>query len=118
MERIESSFLPGICCPRFTAVEQSTYNTCIVYCNFGFGSELWVFPHSRREAGKSGCCLSDSLVNLSVQRNVAADGGAEIGELIHSLKLVVVHTDLWLVVCALSNDIYFDLVFFSPLSLM
>ena len=74
MERVESSFLPGICCPCLTTIKQSADNACVVHCNFGFVSELWVFPHSRREAGESGSCFTNSLVNLSVERDVAADG--------------------------------------------
>ena len=97
MKGIESSFLPGICCPCLTTIEQSTDYTCIVHCNFGFDSELGVFPYSRGEAGKSGSCLTDSLVNFSVKRHVAADGRSKVCEVIHSLKLIVVkfQTGLW-----------------------
>ena len=74
LECVQSPLLPGICSPCLAAVKLCADDVCVVVCHLSLHCQLEVSPHSGSDASEGCGCLSDPLVNLSVERVVVCDG--------------------------------------------
>lgn len=82
VEVLQTVILP--CGSGFAATEQSTENLSLVHLR------LVVGPHPLAQSGHHNGSFDDPLVNLPVQRPVAASGGVKIGEVITNSKQFIV----------------------------
>ena len=105
VEGIESFLLSFICGPCLAAVHQCADNTSIAHDHLGLHCQFGVGPHSCSEASKCCSCLSNPLIDLSVQGEVASDGGAKIRELSNDIELIAIDGDGWQFHCILPQDV-------------
>ena len=93
VECAESFFLPGAQGPGLTAVQKSAEDTGSVYYHLSVGCQFAVLLCSLCQSIEEGGRSTNSPVDLSVEREVVRDGGAEVFEPVHGLQFVAVDCD-------------------------
>ena len=88
-------------------MQQGTEDTGLVNLQFGVHSQLTVGPHSLALLGHDGSRFRDAPDDLHVKRQVAGDGGAQVGEVVGDLKHLVVNGDGWGSRSVLAHDLSF-----------
>lgn len=84
MKCIGSVLLVGVEGPCFTAIKQTWFTFILVLM---VSIVLFQTLCQSSHCCCCCCCFADPLVQLDVQKRVARDGGTEVGELFHYLKL-------------------------------
>ena len=105
MEGDEPAFLTGVEGPYFASIEKSTQHTRLVHFHLCVGRQHGVAPNSLCETSHSDCCLANAHIQLGIQREVAGDVGAQVGEVFDNLKGVVADGDLRSAADVLANDV-------------
>ena len=102
---IEPTFLTGVEGPCFASIEKSTQHTLLVHFHLYVSRQQDVAPNSYCNASHSCCCLANAHVQLGIQREVADDIRAQVGEVVDNLKGVVADGDLRSAVDVLAHNV-------------
>lgn len=103
----------GLVGPGFTVIEKCTENACLVHSELCVDSQLVVGPHSLTQSGHQ--TGSFDVLLVSVQKQVFADDGAKVNEVIGDFKEFIVDGDVGRCRNILTHDILFHSI--SPLNL-
>ena len=80
-------------------------NACIVHSHLCLHCQLGVWPHIKCRVSECCSCLSDPLIDLSVQGEVIGDCWSKVRELVMGIKLIVIDGDGWWWLCILAHYI-------------
>ena len=105
VEAVEPAFLTGVEGLCFASIEKSTQHTRLVHFHLGVGRQHGVAPNSLCETSHRCCCLANAHVQLGIQKEVAGDVGAQVGEVLDDPKGVVADGDLRSAADVLAHEI-------------